>query len=225
MADWGRSEVHQLVKQTNITWAHRLASIQSIDGRIRDWRARLHPSLTINLADAPSDTLPNLLLLHIVHHLSLCVLHSSVVPLFSWSTNDGAPQYAQQLSAQVAFDNANAIASHFEAAQNAGCSPSRMAGLAGYAAYCACAVQIPFLWSTMLDMKQRMRKNLSTNLGVLRGIGEHWKFIELLVSFHSRLMFSSSDLRRGEMCGEFLNYMQECLCIRTESLFRWIQHY
>jgi hypothetical protein len=122
------------------------------------------------------------LLVHIIYHSCLCALQSSIVPLFSCSTSDGASPYARQLSAQSALQHANAISSLLGAAREVQLDPARMPSFIGYAAYCACAVQIPFLWCSKPEIKQRAHANLLTNLSGIQGIGKHWKFIELLVS-------------------------------------------
>ena len=183
LADSHRSEVYLLVRKSEPNWAQRLASIQALDGRIHEWWSKMHPSLQISLAEILSNDLPNLLPVHIIYHSCLCALHASIVPLFSWSTAEGAPPYAQQLSAQSALHHANAISSLLGAAQQAQCDPARMSSFIGYAAYCACAVQIPFLWCTKPEVKQRAHANLLINLGNIQGVSKHWKFIELLVHF------------------------------------------
>lgn len=178
----GRSEVQALVKQTNAPWSTHFASLQDLDGRIKQWWARLHCSLRISLVEAPPTMRPNLLLLHVLYHACLVVLHSSIVPLFSWRPSEKASLYARQLSAQTALHHANAISSLLGAAREAQCEPDMMPSFIGYAAYCACAAQIPFLWCVKLEIKQNAHANLLINLGVIRGIGKYWKFIELLVS-------------------------------------------
>jgi hypothetical protein len=133
--------------------------------------------VSLSLKVSPSE--PALSTLQVMYHMSLCVLHSSIVPLFSWSSNDEAPSYASQLSAQKAFEHANNISSILASTSF---PPSRLAGLAGYTAYAACAIQIPYLRCLNPVIKQQAHTNVSTNINVLRGVGVHWKFIELLVS-------------------------------------------
>lgn len=174
------SEVQALVKQTNLPWSTHFTSLQDLDGRIKRWWARLHCSLRISLAEAPLKMRPNLLLLHVLCHACLVALHSSIVPLFSWRPSEKASLYARQLSAQTALHHANAISSLLGAAREAQCEPDIMPSFIGYAAYCACAAQIPFLWCAKLEIKQNAHANLLMNLGVIRGIGKYWKFIELL---------------------------------------------
>jgi hypothetical protein len=182
LANSCRYAVYQLVRQSETNWALRLASIQALDGRINEWWSKLNQNLQITSAEMPSNIIPNLLLLHIIYHSCLCALHSSIVPLFSWSTSDAASSYARQLSAQSALQHANAISSLLGAAREVQLDPARMPSFIGYAAYCACAIQIPLLWCSKPEIKQRAQTNLLTNLGVIQVIGKHWKFIELLVS-------------------------------------------
>jgi hypothetical protein len=140
-----RPAVYQLVKQLETNWVLRLVSIQALDGRINEWWSKLHQSFQIAPAEMPSNIIPSLLLVHIIYHSCLCALHTSIVPLFSWSISDGASPYARQLSAQSALQHANAISSLLGAAREVQLDPARMLSFIGYAAYCACAVQIPFL--------------------------------------------------------------------------------
>jgi hypothetical protein len=60
--------------------------------------------------------------------------------------------------------------------------PSRFPGLIAYAAYAACAIQVPFLRCLDPIIKQLAHAHILTNLNVLQVAGLHWKFIELLVS-------------------------------------------
>jgi hypothetical protein len=165
--------VHQYIRKAEQDWSTQLTSIQTLDGKIQDWWSKVSPSLKVS----PSD--PALLTLQILYHMCLCVLHSSMVPLFSWSSVDEAPSYARQLSAQTAFEHANSISSILASTP---LPPSRVPGLAGYAAYAACAIQVPFLRCLDPVIKRQAHANVSTNLNVLQGAGIHWKFIELLVS-------------------------------------------
>ena len=114
----------------------------------------------------------------------LCALHSSIVPLFSWSTSD-APQYSRQLSAQTAFEHANAISSKLAAITF---EYSKLPSFVGYAAYCASAVQIPFLWCLRQDVKEQIQAYLRTNQTIIQAIGAHWKLIGLLVRYLSVLI-------------------------------------
>jgi len=182
LANGCRFAVCRLVKQSETNWALRLASIQALDGRTNEWWSKLHQSLQITPAEMPSEIIPSLLLVHIIYHSCLCALHSSIVPLFSWSTSDRASPYARQLSAQSALQHANAISSLLGAAREVQLEPARMPSFIGYAAYCACTVQIPFLWCSKPEIKRRAHANLLTNLGAIQGIGKQWKLIELLVS-------------------------------------------
>jgi hypothetical protein len=168
-----RTMVHQYIRKAEQDCSNRLASIQTLDGKIQDWWSKVSPSLKVS----PSD--PALLTLQVGYHMSLCVLHSSIIPLFSWSSIDEAPAYARQLSARTAFEHANSISSIMASTPF---PPSRIPGLAGYAAYAACAIQIPFLRCLDPEIKRQMHTNVSANLNVLQGVGVHWKFIEILVS-------------------------------------------
>jgi hypothetical protein len=134
--------VYQLVKQSETNRALRLASIQALDGRINEWWSKLYQSLQITPAEMLLNFVPSLLLVHIIYHSCLCALHSSIVPLFSRSTSDAASSYARQLSAQSALQHANAISSLLGAAREVPLDPARIPSFIGYAAYCACAIQV-----------------------------------------------------------------------------------
>ena len=85
LANGCRFAVCRLVKQSETNWALRLASIQALDGRTNEWWSKLHQSLQITPAEMPPNIIPSLLLIHIIYPSCLCTLHTSVVPLFTWS--------------------------------------------------------------------------------------------------------------------------------------------
>lgn len=182
MALW--SAVVVLIKQTGSSLASRLVEIQTLDGRIHEAWSRLdgcfHLDCT-NMASVSPHDLPRLLLLHVIYHQCFCSLHSSIVPLFSWSACDGVFSYAQQLSAQTAFNHANSVSALLQAALNLDWDSRMMPSFIGYAAYCACAIQTPFLWCSHPEVKQYAVCNILANLKTLQILGSHWAFLKVLV--------------------------------------------
>lgn len=181
MALW--SLVVILIKRADWTLAERLVEIQKLDGRIHEaWSALdavFHLDVA-NIAAVPRDDLPRLLLLHIIYHQCFCSLHSSIVPLFSLGTYEGF-SYAQQLSAQIAFEHANSVSALLHEALDLDWDAARMPSFIGYAAYCACAIQTPFLWCLQPDVKRGAARSILANLKTLQVLGQHWAFLKLLV--------------------------------------------
>ncbi|QKX61162.1 uncharacterized protein TRUGW13939_08309 [Talaromyces rugulosus] len=180
------SSVVALIKQSESSLANRLVEIQILDGRIREAWSKLDVCLRLdcsNMASVPPDDLPKLLSLHIIYHQCFCSLHSSIVPLFSWSACEGVFSYAQQLSAQIAFEHANSVSDLLQTALNLDWDSRRMPSFIGYAAYCACAIQTPFLWCSHPDVKQRAVYSILANLKTLQILGTYWAFLKILGRF------------------------------------------
>ena len=119
--------------------------------------------------------------MNIVYHQSLCALHASIVPLFSWGAGDGWLS-ARQLSAQVAFEHACAASELIHAVLSTFDRLAAMPSFIAYAAYSGCAIQIPFMWSSNTAVKDRARANVRANVKMLHILGAYWKFAALLVS-------------------------------------------
>lgn len=182
MALW--SAVVALIKKSDSSFASRLVEIQNLDGRIHEARSSLDKYFHLSCGSMSSvspDDLSKLLLLHIIYHQCFCSIHSSIVPLFSWSACDGVFSYAHQLSAQTAFEHANSVSALLQTALNLSWDSRRMPSFIGYAAYCACAIQTPFLWCSQPDVKQRAVCNILANLKTLQIVGRNWEFIKVLV--------------------------------------------
>ncbi|OAA68003.1 Zn(2)-C6 fungal-type DNA-binding domain protein [Niveomyces insectorum RCEF 264] len=180
------SAVVVLIRKTDWTMAERLVEMQKLDGRIHEAWAALDPAFDLDVAHiataVPQDDLPRLLLLHIIYHQCFCSLHSSIVPLFSLGAYEGF-SYAQQLSAQTAFEHANSVSALLQEALDLYWDAARMPSFIGYAAYCACAIQTPFLWCQQPDVKHRAARNILANLKTLQVLGQHWAFVKLLGRF------------------------------------------
>ncbi len=168
----------------------RVAAVHSLDAQITAWWAKVPHHLKMSpdiIETADKEAIPKLLLIKTAYHQSLCALHASIVPLFSWSTIDGEENWglARQLSAQVAFEHACAASALFELDLDFQ-DPSAAPSFVAYAAYCSCAIQIPFLWSSNLQLQERVRSNIRINVRMIRTMGMYWRFSALLVSADDR---------------------------------------
>lgn len=182
MAMW--SEVSKAIKEPDVTFTSRLNDIQQLDRGIREGRSKLcdfFPLECDTMAMVPRGDLQRLLLVHIIYHQCLCSLHSSIVPLFSWSPCDDAFAYAQQLSAQTAYENANSISMLLETALDLDWDSRKMPSFIGYAAYCSCAIQTPFVWCSKAEVRQLAVRGIIANLKALQILGSQWMFLNLLV--------------------------------------------
>jgi hypothetical protein len=174
-----------MIKKPETRIAPRLAALQELDSRINDWWTAMSPSLALtpaSVSTAPLCVLPRLLLIHIVYHQCLCALHASIVPLYSWSVSDESCLLARQISAQLAFEHANAASELFEAALRRPWDASRIPSFVGYSAYCACAIQMPFMWCANPVVRERAYANVLVDLRMINLVGKYWKFVEYLVS-------------------------------------------
>ncbi len=148
------------------------------------WWTTLPVPVRLTLAkvpDVPHQTLPNLLLIHIVYHQCLCALHSSIVPLFCWGAADGSWISARQTSAQVAYEHAGAASELIEAVLSSSHKLSAIPSFVGYAAYCGCAIQIPFTFSGTEAVRLRAQNNVKANFRMIQALAKYWKFTSLLV--------------------------------------------
>ncbi|CAK7234816.1 hypothetical protein SBRCBS47491_009077 [Sporothrix bragantina] len=99
-----------------------------------------------------------------------------------WSDSGTATQsqlslYSRQVSAQLAFEHAQAVSQLVKLSQRRyKIDPDRIPSFVSYAAYSACAVQIPFFWCSNQDVQTRARSNVLMNL---RGINS-WTLYKTL---------------------------------------------
>ena len=146
------SKVVPLVRSPPSNSAERLSAIYSLDEDLRKWWKRLPGSLKIDTSCAltvEKDLVPKVLLLDIFFHQSLCVLHSSLVPIFSWSKEDDVLPTAVQTSAQVAYDHACEVSKLIECILNGYERLGAMPSFVAYAAYCGCK-SLTCTWSSCL---------------------------------------------------------------------------
>ncbi|KAH7011168.1 hypothetical protein EDB80DRAFT_711345 [Ilyonectria destructans] len=161
----------------------KLTDIHALDERISDWWRNVRPALKLNpsnIAAVPHDALPKILLANLVYHQSLCALHASIVPLFCWGPGDDSWATARQLSAQLAFDHACRVSELIAGVFSTYPRLSAMPNFVAYAAYCGCAIQIPFMWCLNLKIRERAHANVKANVRMIHTMAHYWKFAALL---------------------------------------------
>jgi hypothetical protein len=163
----------------------RINRMHQLDAKVRDWWARVPPSLCLDadtLACTQSALIPKLLLINAAYHQCLCALHSSVVPLFSWGPSTSAPAFTRQISAQIAYDSSCAITQLLDLASVRGEDVSDYPSFIGFAAYCSFAVQAPFKWCLDPTVRERAERMGTANMNVVSKMARYWRSIALLVS-------------------------------------------
>ncbi|KIN06860.1 hypothetical protein OIDMADRAFT_109269, partial [Oidiodendron maius Zn] len=198
------SAVHTFIKNPISDPSTGMAELQALDARIYKWRTNIPRSLELTPATIPTTSmsiLPRLLLIHIVYHQCLCALHSSIVPLFTSSETDDSWGYAIQLSAQTAYDHSNIACALFEASLSHLGGSGTFASFIAYAAYCACAIQIPFLWCQQLNVKERAQVNVRSALKLINSMAKFWKFSALL-GVHVRQLYIGHAKNRSPIDNE-----------------------
>ncbi|RVX67076.1 hypothetical protein B0A52_08319 [Exophiala mesophila] len=178
---WGK--VFALVKLPEASVADRFTKIYSLDDSLVAWWSALKPDYRLTpatLPSVPSHQLPGALLMNITYHQSMCALHASVVPLFSWTPSENNWASARQASAQKTYEHAVAISDLIAATLDAHPKLAMTHSFIAYAAYSGCAVQIPFTWSSNPVIKKRATTNVSQNMRMIRLMTPYWKFAALL---------------------------------------------
>lgn len=181
---FSRSAVFLLVKSPESSIRERMTGIYALDEDLSRWWLELRPDFKLtssNFSTVPKDWLPNVLLLNLIYHQSLCALHACVVPLFSWSTGDESWSSARQSSAQVTYEHACTASTLLEATLSTYRTLSAMHTFVAYTAYSGCAIQIPFMWCSNPTVKERAIANVRTNMRTIRAMAPYWKFAALLV--------------------------------------------
>lgn len=95
---------------------------------------------------------------------------------------DNAWISARQTSAQVAYEHAIAASEMIEAVLSSSHKLSSIPSFVGYAAYCSCAIQTPFTFSSSESIRERARNNVKSNVKMIQALAKYWKFTALLVS-------------------------------------------
>lgn len=163
----------------------RIHAIHALDNRITAWWATVPQMFQLSAESVPKlgpDILPNILLINAAYHQCLCALHSSIIPLFSWSADDNSWLSARPVSAQIAFEHACAASAIFKAVLEHYPRLSALPSFVGYTAYGGCAIQIPFLWCLELAVRARAHSNVQANISIIHTMARYWKFASLSVS-------------------------------------------
>ena len=161
-----------------------LQDIYSLDDQISSWWKGLRSSFELRpaiIAETPPSIFPNLLLIHIVYHQCLCALHASIVPLFCLDNATENWTSARQISAQVAYEHACKASALISATISSSHKVSSIPSFVAYAAYCGCAIQIPFIFSSDQAIGTLARNNVTTNFKIIEALARYWRFAAILV--------------------------------------------
>ncbi|KAG8358388.1 hypothetical protein FVEN_g3936 [Fusarium venenatum] len=177
------SHVAPAVRCRETILSSRIQQIFAMESKILAWWSSIPLHFKLDASAIPNahhESMPKILLTNFVYHQSLCALHSSIVPLFSWSKGDTYQSSARQLSAQIAFEHAGAISILIRCILRSAYSMSSMPIFVAYAAYSSCAIQIPFLWCSEPAVKAQSRSNVELNAKIIQGMSSYWKLASLL---------------------------------------------
>ena len=189
------TSVVSLVKLGPPGFDERLSATHSLDDRLNKWWTRLPDALRVDTVSTQlvcDDNLGKTVLLNVLYHQSKCALHSSVVPLFSWSKQESGFSTAIQVSAQVAYEHATAVSELLNLVLANQRRLSTIPSFVSYAAYCGTAIQIPFMTSTDPIVRERAQNNFRVNRKVHRRNGgvleDRGTFGRYTVCLHVRLL-------------------------------------
>lgn len=168
----------------------KIAEVLEMDNKISSWWEETPSELKLmssSVVISDDDAFPKVLLIDILYHQSLCALHASVVPLFCWSACGVGWSAARRTSAQIAFEHALEISQLIKATLSAYPRLSAIPSFVAYAAYCGCAIQIPFMWCMNPKIRDQAHGNVKANLRLISEMADYWKFAQLLVSSQTTL--------------------------------------
>ena len=176
---------NDLVKSPPAEFADHLSTIYSLEEELQSWWERLPDDLKMRSSDTPPlppdvDMLPKILLINVFFHQSLCILHSSIVPIFSWGKHADNQSTGLQLSAQVAYDHACEVSRLIQVVLSDYGRLSAITSFIAYAAYCGCAIQIPFMTALDGGVRARSQANVKSNVRMIEIMSEYWKIAGLL---------------------------------------------
>jgi len=179
-----RASVFSLVKRRDIDSHDSMVGIYALDNDLSKWWSELQPDLKLDprtIADVPKTWLSRMLLINLIYHQSLCALHASSIPLFSWVVADESWSTARRSQAQIAFEHACEASSLMAAVISIRKNLNPAHTFIAYAAYSGCAIQVPFMWCSNAVVRQRAITNVQTNVKVIQMMAQDWKFAALLV--------------------------------------------
>ncbi|KAI1742408.1 hypothetical protein F4680DRAFT_463892, partial [Xylaria scruposa] len=208
----------------------RVPAILALDQRLQKWWQTLPSQLKLtpsNVNSIPPTTLTRILHINTLYHNSLCALHASLVPIFCCSPGDGWST-TRQLSAQIAFEHAEEMSSLIAAILETTSRTSSIPMFTGYSAYCGCAIQIPFMWSTNPTFRERIRANVKANSKLLQLMTVDWKFASILSTYihylytlHSKHEIVLEDEPKN-IDRDKLIYFNEAASNTNSSIFEYI---
>ncbi|KEF58410.1 uncharacterized protein A1O9_06336 [Exophiala aquamarina CBS 119918] len=187
------SSVNTLIKSSTLSQENRQAAIYEHDTAVKKWwrgvpdSFRLTPTAPTNLATFDRVDLMKIVMINTIYLQSLCALHSSIVPLFSWGPSNLTSEMAQHFSAQVAYHNACLLSELLGMYLEYSTDMAGISSYIGFAAYCSFAIQVPFIKCLNPTVKERAKRNTAINLRVIRGLSEYWRFMTLVERYASYL--------------------------------------
>lgn len=150
-----RWEIQHFVRQRADNSQHntlqRASEFLVLDRRLEDFGEKLYPdfdNLSLSTLTLPKNDTDShwVFALHCVYNLSVCVLHSSVVPVFSGMMADPqVPKRFLRTSAEAAIKHATTIVQVAATFLNICDDVSRLPGITGYALFVSCSVQFIYL--------------------------------------------------------------------------------
>ncbi|KAI8660008.1 hypothetical protein NCS56_01219400 [Fusarium sp. Ph1] len=171
------------VKTPEVGMDSKIADICTIENKLSAWWEAVQPDFKLDPHDmrgVEQKEFSTILLTNLVYHQSLCALHASIVPLFCWTEGDGSWSSARQVSAQTAFEHAGIVSELINGVLSKCTRPSAMLSYVAYAAYCSCAIHIPFLWCSQPTIRERAYANVGANVRMMQAMSPYWKLASLL---------------------------------------------
>ncbi|KAK3647094.1 hypothetical protein LTR56_008262 [Elasticomyces elasticus] len=228
---WASAFSH--IKSPNLDFGESVTGIYGLDSDLSKWWSQVQPELKLDPANAsgiPKDQLSKVLLLNLIYYQSMCALHASIVPLFSWSVAEGkllGHSAARRSSAQIAYEHACTASDLMDAVLSLLPTLNPAHSFIAYTAYSGCAIQIPFMWCSNLAVRQRATRNVQTNVRVISAMAPCWKFAALLdihvgclYKIHQRHAVTSTleDEPRNANITKLLNFKVKATHARTSIL-------
>ncbi|KAJ4232970.1 hypothetical protein NW759_001752 [Fusarium solani] len=176
-------DVVSAVKTPEVGMDSKIADICTIENKLSAWWEAAQPDFKLDPHDmrgVEQKEFSVILLTNLVYHQSLCALHASIVPLFCWTKGDGSWSSARQLSAQTAFEHAGIVSELINSVLSKSTRLSAMLSYVAYAAYCSCAIHIPFLWCSQPTIRERAYANVGANVRMMQAMSPYWKLASLL---------------------------------------------
>lgn len=237
------TKVSSTVRSTSSNSFHeQLSAIYSLDQDLTSWWSQLPDGLKMESTGTWTmdvDLLPKAFLANVFFHQSLCVLHSSLVPLFSWGRQIDLWPSALQLSAQTAYEHACEVSALLQKVLDGYPRLSAMPSFIAYAAYCGCeytrraliflclvnstnappgAIQIPFISSADTSVREKAQRNVETNVKMIEMMSQYWRIASILrfyVGYLLRVHETSPSGMEGEPKHSTINTLTS---FRTDAI-------